>query len=394
MRECTVLSAILECPGRTNKTTTGPNNYYYLERNTRDELHTDRQTVCVFLWHVLIIFAFFDSCHSCICRWRCADKDILACRTCGGVTALTTLPSGGLSVSAIHQVYQTYRQQLATSHHMDCPFRFAAEQYLVTKPTSTTTINDNDVIVLPTPFCSVLDPEIVALVEAPFPRRLLEQRLAQLQDELPSRTCLSRQNFVIPPEMETYCGEEEEAQSSESSSILQSLTIQNILGTQDRSLLALALLGWRPRPRPSVMDTTTLSLTCPVCLAGLEIDLTTTTTTSTTTTTTIEEEAPPRATKRIKRPNPLEAHRYYCPIVCGFPTTTPVTTTTTCKTIPFWKVWLSRLDDETSKNNKNQDTTPTGDAIDTNEEEDTTTRTTHRILQVLQMGLTPQKVTL
>jgi hypothetical protein len=225
--------------------------------------------------------------------------------------------------------------------------------------------------VLPTAFASIFPQDEVELLEHASPAELLRARVAAIQGIARQDPCEPPCIFPkldIPHELHAFLS----SQEGQSKSILDHIAESGVLGTNQTYMVGLAVLGWRPTRRdedPTVCaGRLVVSLHCPLCLANMEFSLIGAG----------EEEYPSDSRniqeKHVRYCNPHDAHRYYCPFICGFPST--LTTTGT----PLWKVLLTRIEgiEETPQSRKIElDSSPTETA---------------QIRAIIQSGIGPQKV--
>jgi hypothetical protein len=199
--------------------------------------------------------------------------------------------------------------------------------------------------VVPPYMASVLPEESVLLLEHPAPHAILRQRIQEIQSIQSSRntnddsTTASQiwkyPHLQIPSEIQQFA----------------STLAKDILGTQDESILGLAVLGWKPVER-TIVDNNShrISMGCSLCMAFMELECTLASSYSLQK----EKEQDDRPNKRLRKLakycDPQESHRHYCPYKCGFPVSM------TDKKDPVWKIVLTRLSDV-----NDQDGTPLED---------------------------------
>ena len=294
---------------------------------------------------------FLTFCHFASHRWRNADKDMLCCLTCGAVVAVI-LPSG-LSVTAMDMLCAAYRTRLAQAHHSTCTFRLQAEQYIK---------HQMNEAVLPTAFASIFPQDEVELLEHTSPAELLRARVGAIQDQCEPPCILPK--LEIPHELHEFLS----SQEGQSMSLLDHVAESGVLGTNQTNMVALAVLGWRPTRTEQPTGGTgrlAVSLHCPLCLADIELLLVG-----------AGEKEFPSDSRNCKRKqarycNPYDAHRYYCPFICGFPSTL------TTEGTPLWKVLLKKMEETTRSRTIELDSSPTE---------------TTQIRAIIQSGIRPQKV--
>lgn len=249
-------------------------------------------------------------------RWRNAEKDLLVCSSCHAALAITLLP--GLSPESKEKICQVYREKLATCHKANCPFHVEGKEFLRNQ--------EDDEEVIPFYIVDTFPSECVELVEHPRPSALLQSRVKRLEE-----CCPSGYKF---PVLEVQESERKEIDSAQTS-------LASQLQTND-SVAILALLGWEPmeeeKRAPDEVSPLTLALGCQFCYSQMELALEKEQHDE-------QEEAtpegPPAKKTRLSRHYaPLDAHRHYCPLVCGFPTQ-PF-----APKKPIWKIIFSHLQKE------------------------------------------------
>ena len=347
----------------------------------------------------------------------------MKCESCQATVAIVFNPS--LSKSATNRLIGWYKTLLADAHHVSCPFRRVAQQYLKsnddqdnynadkssdpTKPASTEAryaVSSSFVAL-----ASVLPRTEVELLERIRPSHQIRTLAMQLVSFVESDQLVPYQN--IPAHI-----------ASKLSPLVLSQIMRRLFPTQEQqqqgsngdadkerksleSALLLVLFGWRvmkedkdeqddsepsaaserqitpaagPAPGQSLSPPL---LYCPLCLATLSVptsncSLGVALPDGDTRITDADISSPP-ATKRSRKETcvgPWNAHRYYCPYVCGFPQTaelTATTTTTTTRTTsspttttsnkPVWEDLLEKLicDDDTDSRISNTGTPETFD---------------------------------
>ena len=218
--------------------------------------------------------------------------------------------------------------------------------------------------VLPTAFASIFPQEEVELLEHSSPAEILRARVAAIQgiawQDQCEPTCIFSE-LDIPHELHTLLF----SQDGQSRSLLDHIAESGVLGTNQTYMVGLAVLGWRPTRTDGDLTGHTgqlaVSLHCPLCLADMEFSLIR-----------AGEEVCPSDLRNMQKKharhcNPYDAHRYYCPFICGFPST--LTTMGT----PLWKALLTKIED-----------TLGGCTIELDE--------TTQIRAIIQSGIRPQKV--
>jgi hypothetical protein len=231
----------------------------------------------------------------------------------------------------------------------------------------------SEMTLVPTFLASVLPPQSVELIEHPAPRMLLRERLDQL---VAACQAWRYPELEIAVEIINYRVDGETNSREGRTNFLS--RVAHILGAGYDSIIALTLFGWIPIDDhlSTNMDSTFPKVTvgCPICLAWMDLE-------------TLEKSAPPSTPDKVqiiiesddddssdettfppapKRqrpnrihnpPNPLTAHRHYCPFVCGFPTDTSTRDT------PVWRGIVARLFQEARATEGDQvfDATTDGD---------------------------------
>lgn len=296
---------------------------------------------------------------------------MLACASCDAALAITLLSD--FSVSTVEKICNAYRQQLATAHEKDCPFRLDAEQFL--------RLEETQQGIVPTQIMSVLPQEFVELMEKPSPSTLLRQRVQQLEKVCPSSPSSTwvYPSLEISEEIRKYRLNDDDTR--EGTELISA--ISGLLGTDDSSMLTLAILGWTPIDAPTETDPDSgariVSLGCPMCLSLMELTLKQKENESQDAAA-VGDRAPKRLKKLARFCNPHDAHRHYCPFKCGFPKTLSGRET------PLWQVLLSRLHREKESKETVHDVEK-----DTAEDLD---QSVDRIRKILRSAIVPKKVDL
>eukprot|EP00980_Cylindrotheca_fusiformis_P021439 scaffold8301_cov184-Cylindrotheca_fusiformis.AAC.7 len=248
-------------------------------------------------------------------RWRNADKDMLACSTCNAALAIT-LPSG-LSTKVMERICDSYREKLALAHKQNCPFKIDGEQFLRLQ-------NRNGEDLIPPYLASVLPQDCVELLEKPFPSALLLERIKQLDEHCPP-------TYEYPKLEVSGC------QPDETDSIKEMAATR--LATSE-SVGILVILGWRPTDQKTLESAPSVALGCRLCYSWMDLKLVKKSSDKQSEVATLEETRPSKKSKLSRYCNPFEAHRHYCPYVCGFPERL------SSPKKPIWKTLVSRLQQE------------------------------------------------
>jgi C3HC zinc finger-like len=372
--------------------------------------------------------------------WSNADRDMLVCSCCGAALAILFHPN--LSTKAATSITNSYRQQLATSHTLECSFRLEAEKYLIQLGGSGNGLVESSsdrLVTIPTALSSVFPPESVELIEHPFPSSSLQKTTDQL--ELALRRAVTKHHMLLQedvpqqgecpwkyPELELSTEvdsfqlpkrENLVAETGGSQEKWNMITeARKIIGTDNNMTTALALFGWIPvsaaedeaantaesskqglPEHGGSLLTPVVSVGCPICFAWMDIQLTKTdapeptiiivdASSSAEAEDTGQEEGRPTISDRKRRrtrdkyPNPLEGHRHYCPWVCGFPTQYAATTD---DEVPVWKTVATRLFQEKAARYLNS-SIPDDKDFETSVDKQAD-RTFERVRQILQLGI-------
>jgi hypothetical protein len=370
--------------------------------------------------------------------WSNADRDMLVCSCCGAALAILFHPN--LSSKAATSITNSYRQQLATAHTLECSFRLEAEKYLIQLGGSGEGFAESSpsrLVTIPTAFSSVFPPESVELMEHPYPSSSLKRRTDQLEQAL--RLAVSKHHLLVQeddphqgecpwryPELELSTGldsfqpPQPEVLTAETGGNQEKWNMiseaSKIIGTDNYTTAALALFGWTPVSAAEDEAANTaessrqglpehggsrfppvVSVGCPVCLAWMDISLITDApepatiivdASSSAEAEDAEQEGRStlldrkRRRTRNKYPNPLEGHRHYCPWVCGCPTQYA---NTRDDEVPVWKTVATRLFQEKTPRYLNS-SIPDGKDYETSVDKEGD-RTFERVRQILRLGI-------
>jgi hypothetical protein len=242
---------------------------------------------------------------------------MLACSACNAALAIT-LPSG-LCTKLTEKLCHAFRENLALAHNQNCPFKIDGEQFLRLQ----NQVGDD---VIPAYMTSVLPQDCVELMEQPFPSSLLRQRVKKLEQRRPP-------SYVYPKlEFSGDISDENDAVENIASSRLETT----------ESIGILAILGWEPTGQQTKDSAPVVSLGCRLCYSWMELKLAKDNESSQSNNehSIIGEDRPSKKTKLSRYCNPLDAHRHYCPYVCGFPESL------SAPKQPIWKTLVSRLQKE------------------------------------------------
>ena len=315
-------------------------------------------------------------------RWCNAEKDILLCSSCN--SALAILLNNSLSAAALKRITSTYRQQLATGHGRNCPFRLDAEQALLREGS----VGAQDVsahgrstdqkvnMVVPIFLASVLPSDAMELMEQQLPRSLLRARIDRFEEAL--NHAVERFKLQITPSKQRrrdsrawqypalkYIPEFKAFRpavlaSNEDNSDDMLSQAADCIGNGNATTTALSLLGWNPlriEHGETFGDNScpVVRVTCSLCLAQRDLKLVKKSVVEFCSDSSDDElgsganiSSSPAVKRRIrqfnKAPDPVTAHRRYCPWVCGFPTEY------LSPDRPIWQTIVTRLFDEMQKN--------------------------------------------
>lgn len=308
---------------------------------------------------------------------------MLLCTSCQSALAIS-LPSG-LSAEAMEKICAAYRQQLSTAHKDYCAFRLEAQQHLRR--------TEDPLCTIPLAFARVFPPELVRLMDHPSPSTLFREQVQSIEAICTASSC-KLSDLEIANEIQTFRLHDHEATNA-----LDVVSAgADLIGTKQKSVLLLALLGWTPMDQRVETDVESQNVTatfgCPLCFSIMEISLLQEQQLLQTTAITDAQDSR-RPTKRPKRLarfcNPHDAHRHYCPFRCGFPTTMLGLGT------PLWQILLKRLSVEqqkqTSNSHNNEEVAGVHD-ISTTEKVLDPEAAVARIRGILLAGIAPTKVDL
>ena len=205
---------------------------------------------------------------------------------------------------------------MSSAHLKNCPFQIEGEQLL-----SLQSQKARENTVVPTYMTTVLPSDFVELMEKLSPVPILRQRVLEFESKCPAS--LSFPKLEIPAEI---------------AALFQN--IPNLLETTE-SIAILSILGWKPDGGSN----SGMMLHCPLCLSCRELTLERDNASSqndessitTGEADTAEDNRPGKRQKTTQAFKPLDAHRHYCPYVCGFPESLSE------PKVPLWRDLLSRL---------------------------------------------------
>ena len=153
-----------------------------------------------------------------------------------------------LSTDAMQIISKYYRTQLATAHESDCPLRFEAEHCLLQDTTTDKTI------LFPPYMASVLPEDCLEVMEHPFPRALIQERIDLLEQHAYSvgRSSNSNATTEIPwtfPPIDTASdfrlSQYDINDPNDSHSLISRMC--TIFNTSSELAFALAILGWKTK---------------------------------------------------------------------------------------------------------------------------------------------------
>ncbi|CAJ1900056.1 unnamed protein product [Cylindrotheca closterium] len=295
--------------------------------------------------------------------WRNAEKDLLVCSSCHAALAIALHP--GLSPDSKEKICNVYREKLATYHKSNCPFKVEGKEFLLNHQ------KEEEEEGIPSYIVDVFPRKSVELVEHPRPSTLLQSRAKQLEERCPA-------GYKFP-KLEVPESERKQVDSPHISLAAQLKT--------NESAAMLALLGWEPiveeNKKPTDVESPLpLILGCRFCYSRMELTLEKE----------LEQEqqveqeeattkSPPAKKAKLssRHSAPLDAHRHYCPLVCGFPTRFfgPKKA--------MWKAIVSRLHQEAEE--VANIPPPTGEETKMTEED--FNQTVYRINDILDAAIAP-----
>lgn len=251
-------------------------------------------------------------------------------------------------MKAAQALCTAYRQQLASAHDENCPYRFEAQQYLRHSSTLTNGVDENhndnksEMPLIPTAFAPMIQCEYLRLLEHPSPSRLFMNRVMSMSQKIFNSKQIFEPTFTLPKmhmakELQIVKKLGVETNDEPTSGVLTILRplLDQIRDKNRESLVLLTLLGWNPIPQESGSPNDKVSVGCPLCLSVLDIPLMVNTLTT-------EKPLQKRQKKESITDDPYNAHRYYCPIVCGFPTS--LSLAKGCE--PLWRALLHRVHED------------------------------------------------
>lgn len=272
-----------------------------------------------------------------LARWSNADKDMLVCLSCRQALAIALHSS--LSAKSTGALCDAYRQQLATTHKQDCPFRLDAQQFLRLEEEGK---DSKTKVVVPAYMVSVLPEDCVEIMEHPAPIEVLKSRVKKLENVWEAGEARWKYpKLEISQEIRDYRLNNDD--TADGLTLINNLS--DLLGTKDESVLTLAILGWIPIDHTTETSTSSVpvvTLGCPICLSLMELRLEQATSNLHPRENEDDSGDPPNKKQRKLAMfcNPYDAHRHYCPYKCGFPKAVST------HELAVWKVILSRLHDD------------------------------------------------
>lgn len=292
-------------------------------------------------------------CPELVTRKAPAFSVYLTCENCKAVISILIPPT--LSVTARYKLAAQYQQNLWQAHAIQCWHRKNSEYLINTALSSTQELHRKGLQpVIPTPLARLLPTQSssLELVEHSAPWPLFRQRWLNLYPRVVA--------FNYPLDVPTYMLYY--GTKSDSATTLLKRLVGRLLSFDDdgdaeplpsvpsietpdeieasESASALVLTGWDLRCNDN--EESSAAVECIFCLSRQPL-----TRIAVVVGTNLEDESPQAKRRRVmssKWNQPITAHRYYCPWVCGFPTTTvggncdSITTTP-----PLWQILADRL---------------------------------------------------
>ena len=308
---------------------------------------------------------------------------MLQCTACRAALEID-IPTS-LSATARQSLTSQLEQQLEAVHRTGCRFKHDAAYYFGGGDNDK---NDDDddgssSLVVPMILAQVFRPKIMELLDPPKPQTVTQERCKVLLKSLRMMMMMSKtsQNkdddddddddnepFVlqIPKQLLQYGVQQQEGseQSSMLSRVSEALFENNDENNrelfQDKQLttkvLALVILGWLPVQKNGDGDddddndddaSHNCQLECLICWSRYSPILPRAAESSESlSAATATTAASPRPTKRARTTqqlDALQAHRHYCPFVCGFPRAKDNTNSNKNTIKPLWQSLLQRL---------------------------------------------------
>ncbi|KAL3941414.1 MAG: hypothetical protein SGBAC_004213 [Bacillariaceae sp.] len=206
---------------------------------------------------------------------------------------------------------------MATCHKSHCPFNIEGKEFLRNQKDEEEAIEQ----VIPSYLVDVFPSECVELVENPRPTSLLQSRAKQLEEQ-----CPPKYKF---PDLEVPDAIRKQVVVAVDDSTPNTSSLGSQLQTTE-SVAILALLGWEPMKEETKLaedgeSPSTVTLGCRFCYSRMELMLEKEAQQEKPPPPPEEEEEttakspPAKRTKLSRNGAPLDAHRHYCPYVCGFP---------------------------------------------------------------------------
>lgn len=232
-----------------------------------------------------------------------------------------------------------YQQQLSTAHQDYCSFRLEAEQHL-------RRTEEDPLSIIPLAFARVFPPDLVRLMDHPSPTTLFREKIQSIE-AICAASFYKLSDLDVANEIQTFRLHESD-ETNALDVVMSSCT--DLIETKDKSVVLLALLGWTPMEDNCVeTDVESQNVTgtfgCPLCFSIMEISLLALQTATSDTSESTTGSRPLKRPKRLARfCNPHDAHRHYCPFICGFPSTMLRAGK------PLWQILLKRLHAEQQQN--------------------------------------------
>jgi len=293
---------------------------------------------------------------------------LLQCCDCKAVLAVLIPP--GLSFSSTKKLAAHYQKQLWDAHSVACIHRKEAEHFVCTALSNLQKKNtESPSMVLPSLMARVLPASSAPLEllenSAPWPtfRNRVEELLSHVQ-------LIGRNHEIVAPDDYTQILDrvvemllQEQGRNhgggDDDDNNLPTMQLRPELKTATTAAAALVLTGWdlkRQDGEPEgegLATTSTAAVECSFCLSCQPLLATSP----------VSQEEPQRKKRRhvsTKWNHPVDAHRYYCPWICGMPSA--AASTIAAEATPFWRLLADNLlcdrQVETEQNSGTSETLP------------------------------------
>lgn len=256
---------------------------------------------------------------------RLESSVILKCSDCQADLAILIPP--GLSASSIKKLAAHYQKQLWEAHSVACVRRKEAEYFI------RTALQQNKRMIMPSLVARVLPASSLELLEQSNPWTAFEQRIVKL---IPYVQTLG-ETIVGPDDLLQVVGLVVEKLRKCDDSEYLALTQPRPDAQTTTAAAALVLTGWDLSESREDGDdgegssNSVAAIECSFCLSCQALVRSNP----------VSQEEPQRKRRHTSKWNhPVDAHRYYCPWICGMASASE---SSTASAAPFWRLLADKL---------------------------------------------------